>query len=205
MDYGKVFKKRSYRQFICETAAPIFNIKGYAGTSINDVIGATGLTKGSVYINFHNKEALGLAVFDYNLGLVKNTIRLQMTGAKTSPEKLMAYINAYDHYRKGQIPAGGCPILNTSVEADDTNPLLKEKSAKAILEWKKGITDILTEGIKSGEFDPETDVSQLALSLIALIEGGIMIAKATNSQTNLDKILKTAESLIRGIVIAKNN
>jgi TetR/AcrR family transcriptional repressor of nem operon len=197
----KSTKRDRTRQSIVEATAQIFNTKGYAGTSINDITEATGLTRGSVYGNFHNKEEVALAVFDYNHGLVKNTIQAQMANAKTSLEKLMAYIQAYDQYSKGKFPAGGCPILNTAIEADDTNPLLKEKSAKAVLKWKKGITDILAEGIESGEFAPHMDVSQFALSLIALIEGGVMISKVTNSQTNLDKILKTAELLINAYIV----
>lgn len=199
----KLTKRDRTRQAVIEATAHIFNTKGYAGTSINDITEASGLTRGSVYGNFHNKEEVALAAFDYNLKMVKNTVQSRMAEAKTNFEKLMAYIEAYDHYSKGKFPAGGCPILNTATEADDTNPLLKERSAKAILSWKKGITNILNEGVRSGEFASDVDADQLAISLIALIEGGIMIAKATNSQTNLDKVLKTAKLLIRGSVSIK--
>jgi AcrR family transcriptional regulator len=44
------------RQFIIETTAPIFNTKGYEGTSMSTLTEATGLTKGSIYGNFENKE-----------------------------------------------------------------------------------------------------------------------------------------------------
>ena len=52
--------------YIIETVAPIFNKHGYVGTSMSDLTDATGLTKGAIYGNFENKEALALAAFQYN-------------------------------------------------------------------------------------------------------------------------------------------
>lgn len=53
-------------QYIIETVAPIFNKYGYVGTSMSHLTEATGLTKGAIYGNFENKEALALASFEYN-------------------------------------------------------------------------------------------------------------------------------------------
>ena len=64
---NKMSKAGRTRQFIIETTAGIFNTKGYAGTSMSDITEATGLTKGSIYGNFGNKEDVALAVFDHKL------------------------------------------------------------------------------------------------------------------------------------------
>ena len=68
-------KAERTRQFIIEKTAPIFNEKGYAGTSINDLTEATGLTKGSIYGNFENKDEVALAAFDYNFERVITFIK----------------------------------------------------------------------------------------------------------------------------------
>ena len=57
-------KSSRTKQFIIEKTAPVFNAKGYAGTSINDLMIATGLTKGNIYGNFENKDEVALAAFD---------------------------------------------------------------------------------------------------------------------------------------------
>jgi TetR/AcrR family transcriptional repressor of nem operon len=62
----KFSKSDRTRQFIIGSTANLFNMKGYAGTSLSDITGAFGLTKGSIYGNFANKEEVALAVFDYN-------------------------------------------------------------------------------------------------------------------------------------------
>lgn len=192
-------KAERTRRFIIETTAPIFNIKGYAGTSMADLTGATGLTKGSIYGNFENKEEVALAAFDHNLGKVRQATQQQISKAKNYYNKLMAYVRVYDRSNRDGFPQGGCPILNTAIEADDTLPLFKDRAARAILAWKNSIENLVNEGIQAGEFKPGTDAVQLAISMIALIEGGIMITKVTGHQSSLNRVMKTIEMLIDNI------
>jgi len=193
---NKLSKADRTRQFIIETTAGIFNTKGYAGTSMSDLTEATGLTKGSIYGNFGNKEDVALAVFDHNYAKVSGLIQQRIQSAKNYHDKLMVYAQVYDQFTRSSFPVGGCPILNTAVEADDTNSLLKDRAAKAILKWKKGVQDLIQSGVDAGEFKQGLDHSRIALSIIALVEGGIMISKVTNSQACLDKIMITVESII---------
>ncbi|HAE68223.1 MAG TPA: TetR/AcrR family transcriptional regulator, partial [Sphingobacterium sp.] len=51
-------KAEQTRQYIIEKTAPIFNKKGYFATSLSDITTATGLTKGSIYGNFKDKDDL---------------------------------------------------------------------------------------------------------------------------------------------------
>jgi TetR/AcrR family transcriptional repressor of nem operon len=193
---NKLSKADRTRQFIIETTAGIFNMKGYAGTSMSDITEATGLTKGSIYGNFGNKEDVALAVFDHNAAKVSQIIQQHIQKATTYHDKLMVYAQVYDQFTRGSFPAGGCPILNTAIEADDTNSLLKDRAAKAVLKWKRNIQELIQGGVTAGEFKEGLDHMQIALSIIALIEGGIMISKVTNSQSNMDKIMQTVELLI---------
>ncbi|SDS69429.1 transcriptional regulator, TetR family [Mucilaginibacter mallensis] len=193
---NKLSKADRTRQFIIETTAGIFNMKGYAGTSMSDITEATGLTKGSIYGNFGNKEDVALAVFDHNYSKVSQVIQQRIQQATTYHDKLMVYAQVYDQFTRGSFPVGGCPVLNTAIEADDTNSLLKDRAAKAVLKWKKTIQDLIQGGVAAGEFKEGLDHTQIALSIIALIEGAIMIAKVTNSQSNMDKIMQTVELLI---------
>lgn len=193
-------KAERTRQFIIETTAPIFNTKGYEGTSMSDITDATGLTKGSIYGNFENKEEVALAAFDYNHGYIKKIIVSKVNQAQSYHDKLMVYATVYHSFtRKSGFVKGGCPILNTAIEADDTNPLLRDKAAAAILNWKNSIINLIKAGVSAGEFRQGTDQEQTALSIIALIEGGVMISKVTNSPASLDIILKTVASLIDGL------
>ena len=79
-----VTKADKTRQFIIEKAASIFNEKGYAGTSLNDLMKATGLTKGSIYGNFENKDEVAVAVFDYNISRVTEYIKSKILATENS-------------------------------------------------------------------------------------------------------------------------
>ncbi len=199
---NKLSKADRTRQFIIETTSGIFNTKGYAGTSMSDITEATGLTKGSIYGNFSNKEEVAIAVFDYNYGKVRAVIAQRIEAAKTYHDKMMVYAQVYDQYtRAAYFPQGGCPILNTAVEADDTNPLLKDRAAKAIQGWKKRLVDMIHAGVEAGEFKEGLDSNRIALTIIAMIEGGIMLSKVTNSQSCLDKIMQSVELLIKDMQV----
>lgn len=193
-------KAERTRQFIVETTAPIFNKKGYAGTSLSDLTDATGLTKGSIYGNFANKEEVAAAAFDHNSAMIRKQVLDRIQKADTYYEKLRVYAQVYHSFTKGnKFPAGGCPILNTAVDADDTNPMLKEKAAHAVLRWKKSIENLIQSGIAAGEFKADADANSIALAMIALIEGGIMIAKVTNTPASLDTVLQTVDNLVGGL------
>src|SRR3954454_5900893 len=118
-------------------------MKGYAGTSLSDLTDATGLTKGSIYGNFANKDEVALAVFDYNLSLLNNGMNAAIANSTNTIEKLRNMAGFYRSNFKTSMMHGGCPILNTAVEADDTHPVLKEKVSKSIKSWKKNIEAIV--------------------------------------------------------------
>ncbi|WP_210486033.1 TetR/AcrR family transcriptional regulator [Rufibacter aurantiacus] len=192
-------KAERTRQFIIEKTAPIFNTKGYAGTSIADLTNATGLTKGSIYGNFTNKDEVALAAFDFNLQQVQTILRSEIQKQATAKEKLLAYVQVYSNFLKYPFPAGGCPILNTAIEADDTHEALRKKAAKAINDWKDSIINVVSQGVEQQEFSPTVNPEQVALTIIAMIEGAMMITKLTGKTNFRNAIMQSAEKLIEDL------
>jgi len=173
-------KAEKTRNFIVEKTAPIFNMKGYAGTSLNDITAATGLTKGSIYGNFANKDEVALAAFDYNLNNVSSRIEAEMNRQASIKDKLLVYIDIYQKFIDGSVSEGGCPVLNTAIDADDTHPELRGRVLKAVLDWKNKIAKLVETGIANKEINSNHNPEQIALTIIAMVEGGIMISKLTS-------------------------
>ena len=178
-------KAEQTRQFIVEQTAPVFNEKGYAGTSLADLTHATGLTKGSIYGNFENKDEVALAAFDYNFNRVTHYIKEQILATDHAIERLLVYPKVYRNFLTIPFLKPGCPILNTATEADDTHPQLRERAAKALSFWKTSIENQVKRGIKRGEIKPVTKPTEVAVILMSLIEGAIMQAKVTGKPTEL--------------------
>lgn len=189
-------KAEQTKAFIIEKTAPIFNKKGYEGTSMSDMTTATGLTKGSIYGNFANKDEVALAVFDYNLQKVETIIRLEMAKKTSAKERLLVYIDVYDNFLKHPFPEGGCPIMNTATDCDDTHPGLKKKAAIAINNWKNKIVALIENGITNNDFNKHVDSEKIALSIIATIEGAIMITKLTGKTNYRTAIMETVREMI---------
>src|ERR1043165_596095 len=153
-------KAERTRQFIVEKTAPVFNRKGYAGTSLTDLTGATGLTKGSIYGNFENKDEVALAAFDYNFGRVTDFLKEKILSADNSVERLLVYPQVYRNFLTIPFLKPGCPILNTSTEADDTHPQLRARAANALAFWKTSLENQVKRGIKRGEIKEKTNPTQ---------------------------------------------
>jgi AcrR family transcriptional regulator len=184
------------RQFIIEKTAPVFNTKGYAGTYLSDLEKATGLTKGSIYCNFENKDEVALAAFDYNFGRVNDYIAERMLAEEDAVERLLVYPKVYRDFLKIPFLQSGCPILNTSTEADDTHPQLKAKAAEALQYWKKAIENQVKRGIARDEIKPATNPPEVAVIIMSLIEGAVMQAKVTNRSTELRIAMNYLEKFI---------
>jgi len=190
------------RAFIIETTAGIFNKKGYAGTSMSDLTDATKLTKGSIYGNFENKEEVALAAFEYNLSKRNRLITQQLEISKSNYDKLMAFPTIYSSAEMSCfLEDGGCPLLNTGVEADDANELFRIKVAEGVTRWKQSLENIITAGIEAQEFKAETEISKTATSIIALIQGGVFLTKTTKNPLLLNQSLETIREMIKKITL----
>ena len=192
-------KAERTRQFIIEKTAPIFNAQGYAGTSLADLTQATGLTKGSIYGNFENKDEVALAAFDYNFGRVNEYVKNKMLAVDNAIDRLMVYPEIYGNFLKIPFLKPGCPILNTSTEADDTHPALREKAAEALSYWKRSIENQIKRGIERGEIKENTDPTQMAVIIMSLIEGAVMQAKVARRSTELKIAMSFLETIITGL------
>lgn len=192
-------KSEQTKAFIIERTAPLFNKKGYAGTSMSDITDATHLTKGCIYGNFSNKDEVALAAFDYNVKKLNAVIQEEMDKYDTAREKLLVYAKVYGRYPDNPFPPGGCPILNTATESDDTHPELRKRVRGAITSWKKKLAGIVETGIKAKEFSKKTDPEQVALVIIALLEGGIMIAGVLDKPAYRTSIMQSMSAFINNI------
>ena len=195
-------RSESTRQFIIERTAGIFNVKGYAGTSLSDLTEATKLTKGSIYGNFENKEDVALAAFDYNAANRVKAARDKISTYSSYKDKLLVYATLYGSGANITLPEGGCPLLNTGTEADDTNEPLRQRVAEALLQWKNDLVDLIQQGITANEFRADVDANRLALSMIALIEGGILLGKSTKNYAYMSSVLETVKEMINAIELS---
>lgn len=189
-------KAERTKEFIIEKTAPLFNKKGYAGTSLTDMTDATGLTKGSIYGNFEDKDDVAVAAFDFNMNRLIGQVREIQASERSAAGKLRAFISVYRNGATSPVLQDGSPIINTGAEADDTHPQLKERANEALARWHKSISAIIQQGKMQGEFRGNVSSTEFASLMISLIEGGSALSKMSGNENYLNQSLDHLEMLI---------
>lgn len=192
-------KAEKTKEFIIEKTAPIFNEKGFSGTSLNDILQATSLSKGCIYGNFKNKDEIALSAFDFNQGQINAYFNSKMKEKEHAIDRLLVYPKTFRHFQKLSFFQAGCPILNTATEADDTHPLLRKKAVSALKFWQESIEKIIKKGIENNEIKPETNAQEMALVMISMMEGVVMQAKLRGNSSALKSVMTYLERQIMGL------
>jgi AcrR family transcriptional regulator len=175
---------------IIEQAADVFNRQGYAGTSIGDLMDATGLSKGAIYNHFTNKDDLALQVFDYAVGQIQVRVADAIRAApRHAIHRLVAVVEVYRNYLDDPVFAAGCPVLNTSVEADDTHPALRARAQVVMDIWFDFLIYSVERGIQEGQVRADADAEQVAALIIAALEGGVMVSKLYADSSHLNHVV----------------
>lgn len=186
-------KAEKTKQFILDTAVPLYNEKGISGVNVDDVLLATKLTKGCLYSHFENKDDLSEQVIDLMLKKVSDRMYATVSKGKTAKDKIFAFIDFYKNPIETPI-SGGCPIFNVAVDADDNHPKLKQKIAFIFRSGQESIIQILNEGIKSGEFSDQLDSVVYAFKIVAAVEGGIVMCRTMGTSKPMIGLIKSLKS-----------
>lgn len=183
-------KAEKTKQFIIEQAAPIYNEKGIAGTTVDEVLEAANVARGCLYNHFENKDALSYAAADFLLKKNDEKVIAAVSKGKTAKEKIHAYLNFSKNPLETHI-AGGCPIFNLAAEADDNNEIVKEKVKKSMIAAHRFFSAILKDGIKNGEFSDLLDASAFAYKMFAAVEGTILICRVMGTSQPMQGVIKS--------------
>jgi TetR/AcrR family transcriptional regulator, transcriptional repressor for nem operon len=189
-------KKEITNRHIIEKAAELFNRKGYAGTSISDIMEATGLEKGGIYGNFKSKKEIAIAAFEYNAARVFESFDVDSLNDKSTIEKLHAVFSYVERMYDEPYLSGGCPLLNTATEADDTDTEMLFMVRKYLDKLKMVICEIVKDGIKHEEVNPDADPDELAVSCIEILEGGNFLVKVYNDKSYRKKAIDRIKAMI---------
>ncbi|QEM09508.1 TetR/AcrR family transcriptional regulator [Mucilaginibacter rubeus] len=189
-------KAERTRQFIIETAAPIFNEKGIAGTTIDDILAATKMAKGGLYGHFESKDEIASVMVNYLLDKLSDKVNTVMAKEKTAIKKILAFIDIYKDPIDSYID-GGCPILNFGVEADDNNPMLKQRLKTMIEEGQKVFVEIINKGVADGEISSEINAADYALKMFTLLEGGMLVSRVTGSGKYMNSLVRMLKNELK--------
>jgi AcrR family transcriptional regulator len=176
------------RRRIVELAAPVFNRQGYVGASMRDLVSATGLEKGGIYNHFGSKEQLALEAYDFAFSRVSDALMRSQDGATDAVDRLVRMIREFSAFARRPAVAGGCPIMNTAIEADDGNPELHDRAKQSMTLWHRLVGRIVKDGTAAGSLASGTDPYALAALLTASLEGALMLSRLYADPAYTDRV-----------------
>lgn len=186
------------KEHIVAEAAPIFNRSGFAGTSLSELMAATGLQKGGIYRHFKSKEELAAAAFDHAWRRAWNARWSGIDETAPAISRLRQFVANFVDNRAELVP-GGCPVLNTAVDSDDGNLALRNRARKALARWIKRIEDTVSAGIADGDIRSDVDPRLAATLLVATLEGALMISRLQRSNLALEQVREYLISFLEGL------
>jgi AcrR family transcriptional regulator len=194
-------KAERTKQLIIEQAAPIFNEKGIAGTSVDDVLKAAKVARGCLYNHFESKEELAHQTMDYLLASIHGRVEAVIRRETTAKAQIFAYLD-FNQDPLNTYIKGGCPIFNAATEADNTDPVVKEKVRAAMVKGHELLADILQSGIDRREFTSALNPGEFAFKMFAAVEGAIIVCRIINSAKPMQQLIKGLKAELRAFAVS---
>lgn len=198
-----MLKAQRTRRMIIEKTAPLFNMGGFDGTSLSDLCRVTGLTKGALYGNFEGKEELATEAFKYTISKLRSYGSRSMRSHGSNKEKLDALLNFFVKAVLDPPVRGGCPLLNTAVEADDHRTSMKKTVLKELQKSVNSMTKLLDRGKAAGEFRKDVDSKEMAMMFFCSIEGAIMYSRVAGTAEPMKVVTRSIRNSIEDICTKK--
>lgn len=178
------------RARIVEAAADLIYAHGVERTSLDDVMATSGVSKSQLYHYFADKDALVLEVIARQTERVLDAQRPHLEALDSLPA-LKTWRNAIVRLNKAT-RGKGCPVGSLASElANDSEPARK-RLADGFSMWRDRIEHGLAKMRERGELNAAADPRDLALALLGAVQGGLLLAKTTQSSRPLEIALDMA-------------
>jgi TetR/AcrR family transcriptional repressor of nem operon len=176
----------STREKVVAAAMELFATKGYAGTSIADILRATGVNAGSLYYFFPGKQDLLLAVLDaYREGIGPMLLEPAWRGVDDPIERIFALLARYRLALQSTDCTYGCPIGSLALEIHEPDPAVRERLAANFAAWIDAIEGCLMEA--RARIPPHMDRRALATLVLTTMEGGVMLSRTDRTLAAFDR------------------
>jgi TetR/AcrR family transcriptional repressor of nem operon len=180
----------SARERLLDAAAEQLWEKGYAATSPADIQRAAGVGQGSMYHHFSGKADLARAAIERLAGDLERETESALAD-RPPLERALAYLD------RERDPLRGCRVGRLLADADVVNdPLLREPVAATLTRIQHGLADALSEAQRDGSLDSSLDPQALAATLVAVVQGGYVLARAEQDPAPFDRAIAGARALL---------
>jgi len=189
------------RDKIVYAAMVLFAQKGYASTSVADILHAAGVNAGSLYHFFPGKQDVLLAVLDaYLHGIHPMLLQPAWKGVADPIERVFALLDRYRDHLVTTECTYGCPIGSIALELHEPDPAVRQLLAANFAGWVNAIEQCFVD---AGDRLPD-DVDRRALAIFALttMEGGVMVSRTDRTLDAFDDAVRMLRDYVNRLQLA---
>jgi len=185
------------RSIILHAAFHCFFHRGYQGTSLKDILKQTGFTKGALFYHFRNKMHVAYAVLDEVIEPMMVDIWLLPLDARHDPLLAInsmlrqAPMRMKQQFGKEHM-LSGCPLQHFSEEMGRLDAGVQERCQRIFRRWQSGIAGVLVDAKQQGLLRADVDEENVAIFMIATLEGAISMGKQATTLAAYFEILHGA-------------
>ena len=182
-------KAAATRDQILDAAARLIHLRGYHGTSLDDVLRESGVGKGNFYYYFRSKEDLGFAIIDRVVErFLERTLEPAFVDPNADPlDQVRAFLDRLLEAQRQRNCVGGCPMGNLACELSDVHEGFRQRLADIFERWRVMLATTLERGRESGRLRADLDAASAAGFVVAALEGAILMAKVTKDISVMEK------------------
>jgi AcrR family transcriptional regulator len=180
------------RARIVAAAASLVYERGFAGTSLDDVMAATGTSKSQLYHYFADKDALVREVIKAQLGRIIAAQEAAEVHEISSWEGLQRWCDHFVTATRATQGAGGCPLGSLVGELADQSEPARRVLAQCFAEWQSYLSAGFKAMRDNGELAAQADPAELALTIMSALQGGLLMAQTTRSARPVELALNMA-------------
>jgi TetR/AcrR family transcriptional repressor of nem operon len=195
-------KGEQTREHIMATAESIILQRGYSGTSIEDIIGAAGITKGGFFYHFDGKNDLAknlmLRYLDQDEKFFTGLSERARSLTEDPLQRLLIFLKLMAE-AMADLPGThpGCLVASFTYEAQQFDDEIRELNTQGVLSWRRIFLEHLERVVEKYPMKIEKPLEELADMLSSVIEGGIIMSKVLDDQDILPNQLLHYRSYIR--------
>jgi TetR/AcrR family transcriptional regulator, transcriptional repressor for nem operon len=189
-------KGRQTRQRIIDAAAELIYERGVAGVSLDDVRQVTGTSKSQLYHYFDDKNDLVHAVIDRHSQQVLAVHRPQLDSLSDWGD-IERWRNGIVAHQAARGCRSGCPLGSLANELSELDETARAQLVDAFASWEQLLADGLASMIEVGTLSSEADPTTLAVSTIASLQGGLLLAELERNTRPLEIALDAAIGHLR--------
>ena len=183
------------RARIVEEAAGLIHERGVAGTTLDDVKAAAEVSGSQLYHYFPDKNDLVQAVIDYQADAIVSNQRHADLG---SVEGVQAWRNMVIRAAERVQAKGGCPLGSLGGQLAESDPEARSLIAAGFERWTTEISEGLRSLQAAGQLPPALDPDDLATTLLATLQGGLLLAQVQRSTRPFETAVDTLLALTIG-------